>query len=126
MVKNAKIYRNSEKKAIDLVAKILKAKKVERNRGVFDWLRGDTGMRLRVDVWFPEYELVMEYHGIQHFKPNKHMDRRQGRAVQRRKYTELRRRLIPKHRLKLLELRYDKPLTELCIRTKLAQLRCKV
>jgi hypothetical protein len=108
---NTKIFRNSERLAIDLIAEILNTNEVVRNKGVFDWLCGDKGTKLRVDAYFPAYNLVVEYHGVQHFKVNKLMDRRTGRAEQRRKYTELRRKLIPKHDLKLLEIKYDEPLT---------------
>lgn len=120
------IYRSSESKAINLVAKILKSKTVIKNRGVFEWLRGDTGMRLRVDAYFPNEKLVVEYHGKQHFAPNKLMDRRKGRAEQRRRYTNLRQRLIPKHGLKLLEIRYDEPLTESYIISRLIQMGYKI
>jgi len=41
-----KFFGTTSKKTIDLVASILRAKEVQRNRGVFDWLHGDTGMRL--------------------------------------------------------------------------------
>lgn|GEM_PF-4436634 len=106
----------------NLVASILHTKEVYRNKGVFDWLRGDTGMRLRVDAYFTEHKLVVEYHGKQHFKPSNFMDRRPGRAEQRRRYTVLRRKLIPRHGLKLLEIRYDEPLTKEYITKKLKEM----
>jgi hypothetical protein len=111
------IYCKNEKKAIGFVAKILKTKKVECQK-TFDWLRGDKtknrlkGTCLRVDAYFSEKNLVVEYHGSQHFFRNNLMDRRPGRAKQRRRYTELRRKLIPMHGLKLLEIAYNEPLEE--------------
>ncbi len=122
----AKIFRNNEQKVIDLVASILRAKEVQKNKGVFDWLRGDTGMRLRVDAYFPAEKLVLEYHGAQHFKTNKLMDKRKGRVEQRRKYTQLRQKLIPVHNLKLLEIRYDEPLTQKHIKQRLMWLGYKI
>ena len=128
----AKIFRNGEAKAIELVAKILRTRKIVRNKGVFEWLRGDKrkngrkGLKLRVDAWFPEENLVLEYHGIQHFKPSKLMDRRKGRAAQRRKYTWRRQILIPKHGINLMEIRYDEPLTEEYIRPWLCEMGYKV
>lgn len=121
----AKIFRNNEQKAIELVTSILKAKEVQKNKGAFDWLRGDKGTKLRVDAYFPKQDLVLEYHGAQHFLPNKLMDRRPGRAEQRRKYTELRKKLIPLHGLKLLEIRYDEPLTAEHIKQKLLSMNLK-
>jgi hypothetical protein len=121
----AKIFRKNEQLAIELVTDILKAKEVIKNKGVFDWLRGDKGpvsgrrMKLRVDAYFPAEKLVLEYHGKQHFEPNKLMDRKEGRAEQRRLYTELRQKLILKHDLKLLEIRYDEPLTREHLRSRL-------
>ena len=118
----ARIFRNNEQRVINLVIRILRAKDVQRNRGVFDWLRGNTGMKLRVDAYFPNEKLVLEYHGVQHFKANKHMDRRKGRARQRRKYTQMRQKLIPAHNLKLLEIRYDEPITKKHLKEKLSKL----
>lgn len=127
MINNrAKIFRKNEQKAIDLITKIFQAKGVQRNKGVFDWLRGDTGMRLRVDAYFPAEKLVLEYHGIQKFQSSKLMDRRPGRAKQRRKYTRRRQKLIPAHGLKLLEVRYDEPLTEEHMKQRLTQLGYKI
>jgi len=122
----ARIFRNSEQRAIDLVSNILKAKGVQKNIGAFDWLRGDTGMRLRVDAYFPAEGLVLEYHGAQHFRASNLMDRRKGRAEQRRRYTKMRQKLIPKHNLKLFEIRYDEPLTHDHIRQRLLRLGYKV
>ena len=104
------IHNLNEKKAIKLIAEALKTDNIESQK-TFDWLLGDKGTRLRVDGYFPSKNLVVEYHGAQHFLSNKLMDRRPGRAEQRRRYTELRKKLIPKHGLKLLEIRYDEPLT---------------
>lgn len=120
-INKARIFRKNEQKAIKIISHILLAEEVIENRGNFDWLRGDKGTKLRVDAYFPSEKLVLEYNGVQHFKPNKLMDRRQGRAEQRRRYTELRRKLIPKHGLNLLEINYNEPLTEEYLKTKLIE-----
>ena len=101
-----KIYGVNEKRAIKLVARLLRTKKIDYQK-TFSWLLGDKGTSLRVDAYFPNKKLVAEYHGKQHFESNQHMDRRPGRAEQRRKYTRRRKLLIPRHNLKLLEIRYD-------------------
>jgi very-short-patch-repair endonuclease len=91
---------------------LLRTQKIERQK-TFGWLRGDKtkrrpkGTLLRVDGYFPDKHLVVEYHGRQHFKPNRLMDRRPGRSAQRKKYTRRRQLLIPRHGLKILEIRYD-------------------
>jgi hypothetical protein len=115
----AKILRLGEREAIDIIAGILGTSNVIRNRGNFDWLRGDTGYKLRVDAYFPDQKLVFEYQGRQHYEPNGLMDRRPGRAEQRRRYSELRKQLVPENGLRFFELRYDEPMTEACIRGKL-------
>lgn len=123
---STKIFRRNEDAAISLVAKIIHAKKIIKNQGVFDWLRGDKGTRLRVDAYFPNEKLVLEYHGAQHFKPNKLMDRRGGRFEQRKKYTQLRQKLIPVHGTKLLEIKYDESITKENIGKKLLKLGYKI
>lgn len=121
----SKILRKNEQSAIQIVASILQVERVLNNKAPFDWLRGDKGTKLRVDAYFPIEKLVLEYHGAQHFKPNKLMDRREGRAAQRRKYTRLRQVLIPKNGLELLEIRFDEPLTEEHLRERLIEIGYK-
>lgn len=107
--------------AIELVSQILGSTEVYLDKGIFDWLRGDKGTKLRVDAYFPNEKLVVEYNGVQHYRHNALMDRREGRAEQRRRYSDKRRKLIPKNGLKLLEIRYDEPLTEEHIRHRLLE-----
>ena len=115
MTSRAKIFRKNEQKAIELVSSIIHADEAILNKGVFDWLRGGDkgdGVKLRVDAYFPKQKLVVEYNGKQHYESNALMDRRPGRAKQRREYAKRRKYLIPKHGLKLLEIKYDEPLTK--------------
>lgn len=107
---NAAIHRRAEQDCIDTVENIL-GEPALRNRGVFDWLRGGKGTRLRVDAYFKRHNLVVEYQGKQHFSPNQLMDRREGRREQRARYDVLRRGLIPKHGIKFIEFRYDESIT---------------
>jgi hypothetical protein len=69
-------------------------------------------MKLRVGAYLPDEKLALEYYGEQRSKPNKFIDGREAsRAEQGRRYTELRQELILKRDLKLLGIKYDKPLT---------------
>lgn len=114
----AHIRRLNEAKLISFVEDILGEESI-RNRGVFEWLKGETGRRLRVDAYFRKHNLAIEYHGRQHFSPNKLMDRRPGRQEQRIRYDALRRELIPKHGIKFVEFRYDELITAEAVRKKL-------
>jgi hypothetical protein len=78
----------------------------------FDWLRGDENQRgertrLPVDGYWPGHRLVVEYRERQHDEAVVLFDRRTtvsgvGRGEQRRRYDQLRERLIPEHGLTLL------------------------
>lgn len=125
MENRASIKKKGEKKAIRIVASIFHTKNIKEQYG-FDWLRGDKGTKLPVDAYFPDKKLVLEYHGRQHFEVSKFMDKKPGRAEQRRKYTLKRQELIPKHGLKLLEIRYDEALTLDHIKERLNKLGYKI
>ncbi len=77
-----------------------------------DFLKGDSGSRLPVDIYYPALQLVIEYRERQHTEEVEFFDRRitvSGifRGEQRKKYDDLRRVLLPKHGLRLIELGYD-------------------
>lgn len=103
---HAAIRRNGEKRCIDMAEKLLGEKAI-RDQGVFDWLRGDKGTKLRVDAYFHKNKVVIEYHGKQHDIPNRLMDRRPGRRNQRLRYDKLRRRLIPQHGFHFVEVSWN-------------------
>jgi len=96
---------------IDLCDEIL-GEKAER-QWRFDFLRGDgdPGRKLPVDAFYPTRGLVIEYRERQHGEPVELWDRRPTisgipRGLQRAKYDERRRRILPRHRIKLVELSY--------------------
>lgn len=82
----------------------------------FDWLRGDPppgraqGMRLRVDSFWPDLNLVVEVNELQHDESHAFFDRRQtvsgvGRGQQRRIYDLRRAELIPLQGIRLVVIR---------------------
>lgn len=78
----------------------------------FDFLRGDTGTKLPVDIYYPTLTLVIEYREKQHTEEVAFFDKRItssgiSRGEQRRKYDELRRTQIPKNDLDLIEFDYS-------------------
>lgn len=95
---------------IDLCDEVLKQKALRQHR--FDFLRGDTGVRLPVDAYYPLLNLVIEFRERQHTEEVKFFDRRQtasgmGRGDQRKLYDERRRKVLPEQGLNLIELGYD-------------------
>lgn len=101
---------NDEAYILDLCDAVLKLKGIRQHR--FDFLKGDTGLRLPVDIYYPTLTLVIEYREKQHTEEVKFFDKRitaSGitRGEQRKKYDALRRKLLPKNGIKLIELGYD-------------------
>jgi hypothetical protein len=96
---------------IDLCDEILGMKAEWQRR--FDFLRGDgdPGRMLPVDAFYPTLGLVIEYRERQHSEPVELWDRRPTisgvpRGLQRAKYDRRRRRILPRHGMKLVELSY--------------------
>ncbi|WP_312400138.1 hypothetical protein [Chryseobacterium sp.] len=78
----------------------------------FDFLRGDTGTKLPVDIYYPTLILVIEYREKQHSEEVQFFDKRItasgiSRGEQRKRYDELRRTEIPKNGLDLIEFDYS-------------------
>lgn len=78
----------------------------------FDFLRGDSGTSLPVDAYYPSLNLAVEYHEKQHTEVVKFFDRRMtvsgvGRGEQRKKYDQLRRDLLPRNGIILIEFGYN-------------------
>jgi len=105
-----KIPKVNETLCIKLFSQLLNEKPI-KGKGVFDFLRGDKGTRLPVDAFFPKHNLAVEYMGEQHYLDNKMMNQKPGRKEQRKKYDLLRETLIPQHGFKLIQIKYDEPLT---------------
>lgn len=83
----------------------------------FDWLLGDRGksgrrVRLPVDGYWAERQLVVEYRELQHDQPNRHFDKPDRltvsgvhRGLQRAIYDQRRDELIPARGLRLVVIR---------------------
>ncbi len=101
---------NDESYIIDLCDEVLKEKGIRQHR--FDFLKGDTGVRLPVDVYYPSLDLVIEYRERQHTEEVKFFDKRItssgiSRGEQRKLYDERRRIEVPKNKLILIEFDYS-------------------
>ncbi|MEI6766968.1 MAG: hypothetical protein WCM76_15160 [Bacteroidota bacterium] len=95
---------------LDLCDEVLHCKGRRQHR--FDFLTGDSGTKLPVDIYYSSLNLVIEYREKQHTEEVKFFDRRHtvsgvGRGEQRKIYDQRRRDLLPKHGIKLIEFGYD-------------------
>ena len=98
---------SDEAYVIDLCDEVLKLKAVRQHR--FEFLKGDSGIKLPVDAWYPSLNLVIEFRESQHTEEVKFFDRRQtvsgmGRGEQRKLYDQRRRDVLPKHGIRLVEI----------------------
>lgn len=101
---------SDESYILDLCDEILQQKSLRQYR--FQFLRGDADTMLPVDAYYPDLETVIEYREKQHTEEVNFFDKRITstgitRGVQRRKYDELRRNVLPANGIRLIELSYD-------------------
>lgn len=94
---------------LNICDEILNLKGLRQHR--FDFLRGDSGTKLPVDIYYPTLKLVIEYREKQHTEAVVFFDKRItpsgiSRAEQRKRYDELRRTEIPKNGLDLIVFDY--------------------
>jgi len=109
------VYRDNEIYVIDLCDRVLNLKAFRGHR--FEFLKGDPGKNgrcrlLPVDAYYPELNLVIEYHERQHSEAVPLFDRKPTisgitRAEQRRRYDQRRREILPQFGIKLIELKYS-------------------
>lgn len=107
-VKN-KRSESDESYIIGLCDEILKMKSLRQFK--FDFLRGDSGVKLPVDAYYPELNLVIEYREKQHTEEVKFFNRRQtvsgvNRGEQRKLYDQRRRDILPRNGIELIEFDY--------------------
>lgn len=96
---------SDEHYVIDLCDEILGISAKRQHR--FDFLRGDSGVALPVDAYYPSFNLVIEYHESQHSQSTPFFDNKAtvsgvSRGEQRRIYDERRQQVLPKHGIKLI------------------------
>ncbi len=101
---------NDEVYVIDLCDRAFGEKAMRQHR--FDFLIGDSGRMLPVDAYYPGRNLVVEYHEKQHSETVPIFDNKitvsgVSRGEQRIRYDQLRRDLLPKNGITLVELSYS-------------------
>ncbi|MBL4561823.1 MAG: hypothetical protein JKX79_12660 [Labilibaculum sp.] len=95
---------------INICDKVLQEKAIRQHR--FDFLRGDSGVKLPVDAFYVKHNLVIEYMEKQHSEPVEFFDKKQtvsgvGRGEQRKMYDERKKILIPENGINFLALNYS-------------------
>lgn len=96
---------------LDLCDEVLKVMGSRQHK--FDFLLGDSGRRLPVDIYYPTLNLVIEYREYQHSneviffdKPDKITVSGVSRGEQRKIYDQRRRDVLPKQCIQLIEIDY--------------------
>lgn len=94
---------------LDLCDEVLKVMGSRQHK--FDFLVGDSGRRLPVDIYYPTLNLVIEYREYQHSndvlffdKPDKITVSGVSRGEQRKIYDQRRRDVLPQHGIQLIEI----------------------
>ncbi len=107
---------SDEHYVLDLCDEVLGMQGLRQHR--FDFLLGDANaqgkqVKLPVDCYYPELNLVIEYKEQQHSQPNKHFDKPDlftvsgvHRGEQRKLYDQRRREVLPQHGITLIEFDY--------------------
>ncbi len=103
---------HDEDYVLDLCDEVLKVKGSRQHR--FDFLRGDSGRQLPVDIYYENLKLVVEYREYQHSNAVKHFDKPDKltvsgvhRGEQRKIYDQRRRDILPANKIKLIEIDYS-------------------
>ena len=107
----AKTTDRDENYVLDLCDEVFNIKGSRQHR--FEFLKGDAGTKLPVDIYYEELNLVIEYREYQHTnavkffdKPDKLTKTGVNRREQRKLYDQLRRDVLPAHGIKLIEIDY--------------------
>lgn len=96
---------------LDLCDEVLKVKGSRQHR--FDFLKGDSGRQLPVDIYYEDLKLVVEYREYQHSNAVKYFDKPDKltvsgvhRGEQRIIYDHRRRDVLPANKIQLIEIDY--------------------
>lgn len=105
----SKVSDRDEQYILDLCDEVLKLKGSRQHK--FDFLKGDAGTRLPVDIYYKELNLVIEYREYQHTNAVKHFDKPDKitvsgvhRGEQRKIYDQRRRDILPENGIHLIEI----------------------
>lgn len=107
--KTENMSQRDEQYVIDLCDIVLKQKALRQYR--FDFLCGDSGVKLPVDAYYKDLNLVVEYHEKQHTESVKIFNKMTisgvSRDEQRRIYDERRKKILPQHGIDVIVISYS-------------------
>lgn len=105
----SKVFDRDEQYVLDLCDEVLKLKGSRQHK--FDFLKGDAGTKLPVDIYYEKLNLVIEYREYQHTNPVEHFDKPDkitvsgvSRGEQRKIYDQRRRDVLPENGIQLIEI----------------------
>lgn len=110
--KSIKKFKDSDENyVLNLCDELLHLKGSRQHR--FDFLVGDSGVKLPVDIYYEKLNLVIEYREYQHTNELKFFDKPDvmtvsgvSRGEQRKLYDQRRRDILPQQKIKLIEINF--------------------
>lgn len=103
---------------INIISNVLNTKYVLEK--TFNWLKYNNN-KLRLDGYFEEYNLAIEYDGIQHYEYMEKYDKKYEDFIKRQERDRLKDKLCEENEIKLIRIKYDEPLTEEYLKQKLIE-----
>lgn len=77
----------------------------------FDWLiNPETGSKMRLDGYFPNLKIAIEYDGIQHYEYTPKLDKTYESFLKRQERDKIKNQLCKENNIKLIRVKYDEPL----------------
>lgn len=106
--------------AISIISDILSSKpEIEKT---FYWLiNPKTNNNLKLDAYFNNYKLAIEYDGIQHYQHIPYLDKYYNDFINRQYKDRVKEKLCKENKIKLIRIKYDEPLTKEYIINKLME-----
>lgn len=101
---------NSGRYCIHLFSEILNDKNYVLEQ-TFDWLiNPETGSKMRLDGYFSNLKIAIEYDGIQHYEYIPKLDKTYENFLKRQERDKIKTRLCEENNIKLIRIKYDEPL----------------
>lgn len=77
----------------------------------FDWLiNPTTGSKMRLDGYFPNLKIAIEYDGIQHYEYIPKLDKTYENFLKRQERDKIKNQLCKENNIKLIRIKYNEPL----------------
>jgi hypothetical protein len=110
-------YRWGQHKSLDVIENILGEKAIRDRR--YDWMKSPKGYPLEIDGYFPNHNLAVEFQGQHHYKKGflGHTNLKYQQQCD-----TIKRAAIKTKNIILLEIKYDEPLTEEHLHSRLEEL----